>query len=375
MRSTSNCLTVRSRNSMTSSKLCPVSTCITGNGMRAGKNARWARCSITTESLPPENSRTGRSHSAAISRMIVIASSSRRPVGTAVVPISGDISAKSHKSDRSSRISRRRCAVSRCSAAPRTIAGMPGTLVTLRHGQSTWNLENLFTGWRDVPLTEQGKAEAVAAGSVDGRRRAALRHVAHLGAGAGRRHAQPRPRRDGPRVAARAAPLAAQRAPLRRPAGTRQEGDRRAPRRRADPPVAAQLRRAAAAGRHEQPGAPGERLALPAAAARGAARQRVPRRRRRPRPPLLAGRDRPAAAGRTRRPRHRPRQLAAGPAAAPRGRLPRGDRRGQHPHRCAPPLRVRRHPRRACPPSTSATPTRSPPEPRPSRPKPAPLPE
>ena len=43
---------------------------------------------------------------------------------------------------------------------------MPGTLVTLRHGQSTWNLENLFTGWRDVPLTEQGKAEAVAAGRL-----------------------------------------------------------------------------------------------------------------------------------------------------------------------------------------------------------------
>jgi 2,3-bisphosphoglycerate-dependent phosphoglycerate mutase len=41
---------------------------------------------------------------------------------------------------------------------------MPGTLVTLRHGQSTWNLENLFTGWRDVPLTPQGEAEAIAAG-------------------------------------------------------------------------------------------------------------------------------------------------------------------------------------------------------------------
>jgi 2,3-bisphosphoglycerate-dependent phosphoglycerate mutase len=43
---------------------------------------------------------------------------------------------------------------------------MPGTLVLLRHGQSTWNLENLFTGWRDVPLTAQGEAEAVAGGAV-----------------------------------------------------------------------------------------------------------------------------------------------------------------------------------------------------------------
>jgi 2,3-bisphosphoglycerate-dependent phosphoglycerate mutase len=41
---------------------------------------------------------------------------------------------------------------------------MTGCLVILRHGQSTWNLENLFTGWRDVPLTEQGEAEALAAG-------------------------------------------------------------------------------------------------------------------------------------------------------------------------------------------------------------------
>jgi 2,3-bisphosphoglycerate-dependent phosphoglycerate mutase len=41
---------------------------------------------------------------------------------------------------------------------------MPGTLVLLRHGQSTWNLENLFTGWHDVALSAQGEAEAVAGG-------------------------------------------------------------------------------------------------------------------------------------------------------------------------------------------------------------------
>jgi 2,3-bisphosphoglycerate-dependent phosphoglycerate mutase len=39
-----------------------------------------------------------------------------------------------------------------------------GNLVLLRHGQSTWNLENLFTGWTDVDLTAQGRAEARAAG-------------------------------------------------------------------------------------------------------------------------------------------------------------------------------------------------------------------
>ena len=34
----------------------------------------------------------------------------------------------------------------------------------LRHGESTWNQKNLFTGWHDVQLTEKGRGEAVAAG-------------------------------------------------------------------------------------------------------------------------------------------------------------------------------------------------------------------
>ena len=37
-------------------------------------------------------------------------------------------------------------------------------LILLRHGQSTWNLENRFTGWVDVPLTPQGESEAAEAG-------------------------------------------------------------------------------------------------------------------------------------------------------------------------------------------------------------------
>ena len=41
---------------------------------------------------------------------------------------------------------------------------MPGKLVLCRHGQSIWNLENLFTGWTDVDLTEQGVREARDAG-------------------------------------------------------------------------------------------------------------------------------------------------------------------------------------------------------------------
>lgn len=41
---------------------------------------------------------------------------------------------------------------------------MTGTLVILRHGESTWNQQNLFTGWHDVPLSEKGLAEAAQAG-------------------------------------------------------------------------------------------------------------------------------------------------------------------------------------------------------------------
>jgi 2,3-bisphosphoglycerate-dependent phosphoglycerate mutase len=48
--------------------------------------------------------------------------------------------------------------------APRTTE--PYTLVLLRHGQSDWNAKNLFTGWVDVPLTEQGREEAVRGGEL-----------------------------------------------------------------------------------------------------------------------------------------------------------------------------------------------------------------
>jgi 2,3-bisphosphoglycerate-dependent phosphoglycerate mutase len=40
---------------------------------------------------------------------------------------------------------------------------VPGKLVLVRHGQSIWNVENLFTGWTDVDLSEQGRAEAARA--------------------------------------------------------------------------------------------------------------------------------------------------------------------------------------------------------------------
>lgn len=42
----------------------------------------------------------------------------------------------------------------------------PATLVLLRHGESTWNAKNLFTGWVDVPLSDKGAAEARRGGEL-----------------------------------------------------------------------------------------------------------------------------------------------------------------------------------------------------------------
>jgi 2,3-bisphosphoglycerate-dependent phosphoglycerate mutase len=43
-------------------------------------------------------------------------------------------------------------------------------LVLVRHGQSDWNLKNLFTGWRDIDLTEKGVTEARGRPQIEGAR-------------------------------------------------------------------------------------------------------------------------------------------------------------------------------------------------------------
>jgi len=43
---------------------------------------------------------------------------------------------------------------------------MTGTLILVRHGESEWNLKNLFTGWRNPDLTEKGIGEARATGRI-----------------------------------------------------------------------------------------------------------------------------------------------------------------------------------------------------------------
>ena len=59
---------------------------------------------------------------------------------------------------------------------------MAGRLIMVRHGQSTWNLENLFTGWTDVDLTPQGMRGSTAGGTGTGTRSAGARYRLHLGA-------------------------------------------------------------------------------------------------------------------------------------------------------------------------------------------------
>ncbi len=88
------------------------------------------------------------------------------------------------------------------------------TLVLLRHGQSQWNLENRFTGWWDVDLTDKGVEEARAAGQVAGSQGLRLRPLLHLAPDPRDPHAPSGARGDGPSVAAGDQGLAAERATL-----------------------------------------------------------------------------------------------------------------------------------------------------------------
>ena len=54
---------------------------------------------------------------------------------------------------------------------------IPGKLILVRHGQSTWNVENLFTGWHDVDLSDQGRIEARSAG-VEIKKAGLVPHIA-----------------------------------------------------------------------------------------------------------------------------------------------------------------------------------------------------
>ena len=124
---------------------------------------------------------------------------------------------------------------------PAPANGKMGTLVLMRHGESTWNVENKFTGWVDVPLTPAGEAEATAAGAAQGRGHHARARV-HVYLQRAQRSAPARDDRGGDGRARRLG-VAAQRAPLRRAHGPRQGRDGREARQGPGQPVAPQLRR------------------------------------------------------------------------------------------------------------------------------------
>ena len=101
-------------------------------------------------------------------------------------------------------------------------------LVLVRHGQSTWNELNLFTGWVDVGLTDRGRQEARQAGRLLGEAEALDLAVVHTSVL--KRSIQTANlllEELDRELAARTAALEAERAPLRSPPGTQQEGDRR----------------------------------------------------------------------------------------------------------------------------------------------------
>ena len=191
---------------------------------------------------------------------------------------------------------------------------VPYTLVLLRHGQSEWNLKNLFTGWVDVDLTEQGRDEARRGGTRPRARRRAARHRAHVASRC---------------AAIRTAELALDECarkwiPVRRSwrLNERHYGDlqgkdkretTRAVRRRQGEGVAAFVRRAAARPRSDtrrERQALGLRRALRRTPPRRAAPLRVPEGRARAHAAVVVRRDRARSAHRRDRARRRARQLA-----------------------------------------------------------------
>ena len=189
-------------------------------------------------------------------------------------------------SARPSRHVGRRWSLGYCAVVP--------TLVLLRHGESIWNEQNLFTGWEDVGLTERGEREAVGAEACSRDEPGLDLRVLHTSLlTRAIRTAELALGRGRSQLAAGPAQLAAERAPLRRPHGSQQEGDRRALRQSAAPRVAPQLRRPAAAHAGRRPTPRRRRPPLPRRAPRPAAFDGVPEGRRRTRAPLLRRRRRP----------------------------------------------------------------------------------
>ena len=187
---------------------------------------------------------------------------------------------------------------------------MPYTLVLLRHGQSAWNLENRFTGWIDVDLTDEGCARGTARRERSRRRRHRTRHRAHVGTGAGDPHRRARAARVRTLVDPGTPVVAVERAALRRAAGKEQGGNRGAVRRRPGEGLAPLLRRAARPARPPRR-ALRHRRSLRRPSRRAQAARRVLEGRARAHAAVVVRRDRARPAYRADRVGRRARQLAA----------------------------------------------------------------
>ena len=233
-------------------------------------------------------------------------------------------------------------------------------IVLLRHGESIWNKENLFTGWTDVDLSEQGKAEAKRAGELlkaegftfDVAFTSVLKRAIrtlwialdeidlmwipvdhswrlnerHYGALQGLNKAQTAAKYGEEQVLVWRRSYDIPPPPL-------EESD---------------------------PRYPGHRPALQGAEQGRAAADRVPQGHRRPVPPLLARDDRAHDQDRQEGDHRRPRQQPPGAGQVSRQHLGPGDRRPEHPHRRPPGLRAGRRSSSRSGTTTSATPKKSP---------------
>ena len=217
-------------------------------------------------------------------------------------------------------------------------------LVLLRHGESTWNKENRFTGWTDVDLSERGRDEAREAGRLlkEGGYVFDIAYTSVLKRAI--RHAR------GSRSTSSTCmwipvdeELAAERAALRRAAGAEQGRDRREARRSAGQDLAPQLRHSAAAARTRRRAASVARSALRRARARRTCRSTESLKDTVARflpywHDTIAPAIRVGQAGADRRARQQP----ARAREVPRRRLRGRHRRAEHPDRHSAGLRARR---------------------------------
>ena len=154
-------------------------------------------------------------------------------------------------------------AAERRSLGSRGMSDAPYTLVLLRHGESEWNAANLFTGWVDVALSEQGRGRGRAAAASCSRERGLLPDVAaHLAAAPGDHDREHRPATPPTGTGSRCGAPGGSTSGTTARCRARTRADPRGVRRGAVHALAPLVRRPAAAAGRRQRVLPGRRPAL-----------------------------------------------------------------------------------------------------------------